>query len=129
MPSSPRASLIAPDDVPDAEYPMILTTGRQLEHWHTGSMTRRSKVLDAVEPEANCSLHPKTLRALGVAAGGHVRLTTKRGSILVMARADRSVSEDMVFLPFAFVEGGGKYPDQLGGRSLWQDPRVQVFRR
>ncbi len=98
------ASVIAPDDVPDAEYPMILTTGRQLEHWHTGSMTRRSKVLDAVEPEANCSLHPKTLRSLGVEPGGHVRLTTKRGSVVVMARADRAVAEDMVFLPFAFVE-------------------------
>ena len=98
------ASVIAPDDVPDAEYPMILTTGRQLEHWHTGSMTRRSNVLDAVEPEANCSLHPKTLRRLGVEPGGHVRLTTKRGSVVVMARADRSVAEDMVFLPFAFVE-------------------------
>ncbi len=98
------ASVIAPDDMPDADYPMILTTGRQLEHWHTGSMTRRASVLDAVEPEANCSLHPKTLRKLGVEAGGHVRLTTKRGSIVVMARADRAVSEDMVFLPFAYVE-------------------------
>ncbi len=98
------ASIIAPDDVPDAEYPMILTTGRQLEHWHTGSMTRRSKVLDAVEPEANCSLHPKTLRALGVAAGDMIRLTTKRGSIEIMARADRAVATDMVFLPFAYVE-------------------------
>jgi formate dehydrogenase major subunit len=98
------ASLIAPDDVPDADYPMILTTGRQLEHWHTGSMTRRSAVLDAVEPEANCSLHPKTLRALGVEAGEMVRLTTKRGSITVMARADRAIAEDMVFLPFAYVE-------------------------
>ncbi len=98
------ASLIAPDDVPDTDYPMILTTGRQLEHWHTGSMTRRSTVLDAVEPEANCSLHPKTLRSLGVEPGGMVRLTTKRGTITVMARADRAVSEDMVFLPFAYVE-------------------------
>ena len=98
------ASVIAPDDVPDAEYPMILTTGRQLEHWHTGSMTRRSNVLDAVEPEANCSLHPKTLRRLGVEPGGHVQLTTKRGSVVVMARADRGVAEDMVFLPFAYVE-------------------------
>ena len=98
------ASVIAPDDTPDADYPMILTTGRQLEHWHTGSMTRRASVLDAVEPEANCSLHPKTLRKLGVEAGGHVRLTTKRGSIVVMARADRALSEDMVFLPFAYVE-------------------------
>ncbi|MEP1587421.1 MAG: formate dehydrogenase subunit alpha [Tateyamaria sp.] len=98
------ASVIAPDDVPDADYPMILTTGRQLEHWHTGSMTRRSSVLDAVEPEANCSLHPSTLRKLGVPAGGLVRLTTKRGSIEIMAREDRAVAPDMVFLPFAFVE-------------------------
>ncbi|MFT7059925.1 MAG: formate dehydrogenase major subunit [Pseudorhodobacter sp.] len=98
------ASIIAPDEVPDFDYPMILTTGRQLEHWHTGSMTRRSKVLDAVEPEANCSLHPKTLRSLGVEPGGHVRLSTRRGTITIMARADRAVAEDMVFLPFAFVE-------------------------
>jgi formate dehydrogenase major subunit len=98
------ASVIAPDEVPDTDFPMILTTGRQLEHWHTGSMTRRSKVLDAVEPEANCSLHPKTLRALGVEPGGQIRLSTRRGSINIMARADRAVAEDMVFLPFAYVE-------------------------
>ena len=98
------AAVIAPDEAPDTEYPMIMTTGRQLEHWHTGSMTRRAMVLDAVEPEANCSLHPKTLRALGVEPGGMVRLTTRRGSIDIMARADRAVSEDMVFVPFAYVE-------------------------
>jgi len=98
------ASVIAPDETPDDDYPMILTTGRQLEHWHTGSMTRRSKVLDAVEPEANCSLHPSTLRKLGVEPGGMLRLSTRRGSITIMARADRAVSPDMVFLPFAYVE-------------------------
>ncbi|MEO9516648.1 MAG: formate dehydrogenase subunit alpha [Paracoccaceae bacterium] len=98
------AAVIAPDDTPDAEYPMIMTTGRQLEHWHTGSMTRRSSVLDAVEPEANCSLHPSTLRNLGVVPGGVVRLTTKRGSIEIMAREDRAVAPNMVFVPFAYVE-------------------------
>lgn len=98
------ANVIAPDDTPDADYPMILTTGRQLEHWHTGSMTRRASVLDAVEPEANCSLHPSTLRRLGVQAGDMVQLTTKRGSIRIMAREDRAVAPDMVFLPFAYVE-------------------------
>ena len=98
------ASVIAPDDTPDDEYPMILTTGRQLEHWHTGSMTRRATVLDAVEPEANCSLHPSTLRKLGVEPGGMIRLTTKRGSVVIMARMDRAVAPDMVFLPFAYVE-------------------------
>ncbi|NNF72634.1 MAG: formate dehydrogenase subunit alpha [Rhodobacteraceae bacterium] len=98
------ARVTPPAEVPDERFPMILTTGRQLEHWHTGAMTRRATVLDAVEPEANCSMHPKTLRALGVAPGEHVRLTTRRGSVDVMARADRAVAEDMVFLPFAFVE-------------------------
>jgi formate dehydrogenase major subunit len=98
------AHIIAPDEVPDAEYPMVMTTGRQLEHWHTGAMTRRATVLDAVEPEANASLHPRTLRKMGVAPGEMIRLTTRRGSITIMARADRAVSEDMVFVPFAYVE-------------------------
>jgi formate dehydrogenase major subunit len=98
------ADVIPPDEAPDADYPMILTTGRQLEHWHTGSMTRRATVLDAVEPEANCSLNPKTLRKLGVVQGGMVQLTTRRGSVMLLARADRAVAEDMVFLPFAYVE-------------------------
>jgi formate dehydrogenase major subunit len=98
------AQVTAPAETPDADYPMILTTGRQLEHWHTGSMTRRASVLDWAEPEANASLHPKTLRKLGVEPGGMITLETRRGSIRIMARADRAVSEDMVFLPFAYVE-------------------------
>ena len=98
------ASVIPPDEVPDADYPMVLTTGRQLEHWHTGSMTRRSKVLDAVEPEANCSLNPKTLQRMGVEPGGMVRLVTRRGEITTMARADWAIAPDMVFVPFAYVE-------------------------
>ncbi len=98
------ADVIAPSEVPDEEYPMVLITGRQLEHWHTGSMTRRSIVLDTIEPEANCSMHPRTLRALGAKAGDRIRLTTRRGSLEVMARADRAVAEGQVFMPFAFVE-------------------------
>jgi formate dehydrogenase major subunit len=98
------ASIVAPAEVPDAEYPMILTTGRQLEHWHTGSMTRRAAVLDWAEPEANASLHPATLRAMGVAPGGMIEIATRRGAIRIMARADRAIAEDMVFVPFAYVE-------------------------
>ena len=98
------ASIVPPDELPDADYPLVLITGRQLEHWHTGSMTRRAHVLDAVEPEANCSMHPATLRRMGIAPGDAVRLTTRRGSVTAMARADRAVAEDNVFLPFAFVE-------------------------
>ncbi len=98
------AQVTAPAETPDADYPMILTTGRQLEHWHTGSMTRRASVLDWAEPEANASLHPKTLRKIGVEPGGMITLETRRGSIRIMARADRAVAEDMVFVPFAYVE-------------------------
>ncbi|MEM7188013.1 MAG: formate dehydrogenase subunit alpha [Pseudomonadota bacterium] len=98
------ASIVAPAESPDAEFPFIMTTGRQLEHWHTGSMTRRATVLDGLEPEANASLHPRTLRALGIAPGDMMRIETRRGAIEIMARADRAVSEDMVFVPFAYVE-------------------------
>ncbi|MCB1312342.1 MAG: formate dehydrogenase subunit alpha [Sedimentitalea sp.] len=98
------ANIIAPAETPDADYPMILTTGRQLEHWHTGSMTRRASVLDWAEPEANASLHPQTLRKLGVEPGEMIRLETRRGAIEIMARADRAVATDMVFVPFAYVE-------------------------
>ena len=98
------AAIVPPAEVPDADYPFILITGRQLEHWHTGSMTRRSRVLDALEPEANCSIHPRTLRRMGLEPGDRVRLTTRRGSIAIMARADRAVAENSVFVPFAYVE-------------------------
>ncbi|NOC93183.1 formate dehydrogenase subunit alpha [Ruegeria sp. HKCCD6604] len=98
------ANVIPPDEAPDDEYPMIATTGRQLEHWHTGSMTRRAKVLDAVEPEANCSMNPRTLKLMGIEPGEMIRLTTRRGSIEIMVRADRAIAEDMVFIPFAYVE-------------------------
>ncbi|MEP1442928.1 MAG: formate dehydrogenase subunit alpha [Hyphomicrobiales bacterium] len=98
------AQVTSPAEVPDDEFPMILTTGRQLEHWHTGSMTRRTMVLDAVEPQANASLHPRTLRKMGVQPGDMIDIETRRGAVSVMARADRAVAEDMVFMPFAFVE-------------------------
>jgi len=98
------AHIVPPAERPSEEFPMILTTGRQLEHWHTGSMTRRSAVLDAVEPEAVCSLNPKTLRNIGVEAGDAIRLTTRRGAIEIKARADRGIAENIVFVPFAYVE-------------------------
>jgi formate dehydrogenase major subunit len=98
------ARVTPPAEVPDATYPIILITGRVLEHWHTGSMTRRATVLDAVEPEAHAAMHPKTLRRLGVAPGEMMRIETRRGGIEIMAREDRAVAEDMVFVPFAYVE-------------------------
>ena len=61
------AAIVPPGEEPDAEFPLVLTTGRQLEHWHTGAMTRRAAVLDAIEPEAVACLSPADLRRLGIA--------------------------------------------------------------
>ena len=93
-----------PDELPDAEYPMVLTTGRVLEHWHTGSMTRRAATLDAIEPEAIAGLNPREMERLGIAPGTFVRVSTRRGTLTLKARADRDVAEGMVFIPFAFAE-------------------------
>jgi formate dehydrogenase major subunit len=98
------ADLLPPDELPDAEYPLVLTTGRLLEHWHTGSMTRRASNLDSLEPEAIAGLHPREMERLGVPPGGFIRVATRRGEVVLKARADRDVAEGMVFIPFCFAE-------------------------
>src|SRR6201999_4341795 len=82
------AAIIPPAEEPDAQYPMVLTTGRQLEHWHTGAMTRRASVLDDLVPAAGASLAPGDLRRMGVAPGSMIRVATRRGAIELKARAD-----------------------------------------
>ena len=98
------ASILPPDEVPDAEYPMILSTGRVLEHWHTGAMTRRSKVLDAIEPEAVAFLSPAEFQRIGAAPGDAIRVATRRGVIDLKSRIDRNVPQGMIYIPFCFVE-------------------------
>jgi formate dehydrogenase major subunit len=98
------AAIIPPAEEPDDEYPMVLTTGRQLEHWHTGAMTRRAEVLDELEPEAVASLAPAELRRLGIAAGDQIRVTTRRGTIELKARSDSAVAPGQVFIPFCYAE-------------------------
>jgi formate dehydrogenase major subunit len=98
------ADILPPAEVPDDEYPLVLMTGRQLEHWHTGAMTRRADVLDALEPGPTASLNPRTLARHGITPGEQMRVTTRRGSIELTARADFAVEESTVFIPFAYVE-------------------------
>jgi len=98
------AAVTPPDEAPDDEYPMIFSTGRVLEHWHTGSMTRRSEVLDALEPEAVAFMHPRVIGRKGFRAGDFIRLETRRGAVEVRLRADRDVPETMVFMPFCYAE-------------------------
>src|SRR6266550_923134 len=98
------ARVVAPDELPDDEYPMVLSTGRVLEHWHTGSMTRRSQVLDQIEPEAIAFMSPKDMRRMKVWPGDLIRLETRRGAVEVKVRSDRDVPENMVFMPFCYAE-------------------------
>jgi formate dehydrogenase major subunit len=98
------ANVSPPDEVPDDEFPMVLSTGRVLEHWHTGSMTRRSGVLDAIEPEAVAFMSPKNLWRERIQPGEFIRIETRRGVIQVKVRSDRDVPEGMVFMPFCYAE-------------------------
>jgi formate dehydrogenase major subunit len=98
------AKLQPPDETPDADYPFILTTGRELEHWHTGAMTRRATVLDALEPGAVASVSRGTIAKLGIRPGDLIRVATRRGTVELAARQDDGVPDGVVFIPFAFVE-------------------------
>ena len=98
------ASLESADELPDREYPFVLITGRQLEHWHTGSMTRRSQVLNAIEPEPVVSAHPDDLDKMGVIEGGTIKVASRRGEVVALARADRGMRPGEVFIPFCYHE-------------------------
>jgi formate dehydrogenase major subunit len=98
------ARITPPDERPDAEFPFVLSTGRQLEHWHTGAMTRRAAALDALEPGAVANVSRGTIERLGIKAGDMVRVSTRRGSIELSVRQDDAIPDGVVFIPFAFVE-------------------------
>ncbi|MFY9640906.1 MAG: formate dehydrogenase subunit alpha [Rhodomicrobium sp.] len=112
------ANVLPPAELPDAEYPMVLSTGRQLEHWHTGAMTRRAAVLDALEPSPTAYFNPDALAKMGVTPGGSVRVTTRRGSIVLAARADGDIQANMIFIPFAYVEAAA---------NLLTNPQLDPF--
>jgi formate dehydrogenase major subunit len=98
------AQIIPAAEQPDLAYPFVLITGRQLEHWHTGSMTRRADVLDTIEPTPVASVNPADLDAIGVGAGGVITVASRRGSVTLAARADEGTPRGAVFIPFCYYE-------------------------
>jgi len=91
-------------ELPDEEFPFVMCTGRQLYHWHTGTMTRRAAGLDAREPVATMEIHPADAAELGVKEGGLLRLTSRRNSLLIAARISDRVARKQIFVPFHFRE-------------------------
>jgi formate dehydrogenase major subunit len=98
------ADIIPANERPDAEYPMVLITGRQLEHWHTGSMTRRATTLDTLEPDPVALVHPLDLAAMGGQPGDVVTIASRRGAVSLYARADDGTPRGAVFVPFCYYE-------------------------
>jgi formate dehydrogenase major subunit len=98
------ADIIPADERPDSNYPMVLITGRQLEHWHTGSMTRRATVLDAIEPDPVALVHPLDMERMGIAPGAPVTIASRRGEVVLYARADDSSPVGAIFVPFCYYE-------------------------
>jgi formate dehydrogenase major subunit len=98
------ADIIPAAEQPDREFPFVLITGRQLEHWHTGAITRRAAVLDAIEPVPVASVHPLDLDAIGAKPGDVITVESRRGIISLYARADDGTPRGAVFVPFCFYE-------------------------
>jgi len=98
------ADLIWADERPDDDYPNVLITGRQLEHWHTGAMTRRASVLNAIEPIPVVSLNPDDLVSAGVTEGSLVRVESRRGELFAHAKVDTGLQSRQIFIPFCYVE-------------------------
>jgi formate dehydrogenase major subunit len=93
-----------PAEVTDSEYPLILTTGRSIWHWHTGTMTRRSKTLDAEVKTGWVEIHAKDAEKLGIDDGEMVRVSSRRGNIEIQAKVTKDIKEGEVFIPFHFKE-------------------------
>jgi formate dehydrogenase major subunit len=91
-------------ELPSEQYPFVLNTGRLLEHWHTGSMTRRSYALDAIAPVAEVYLHPGDAADLGIADGEMARVSSRRGTIVLAVRVSHREQRGNCFIPFHFRE-------------------------
>jgi len=98
------ADLIPANERPDTEYPFVLITGRQLEHWHTGSMTRRAGVLDAIEPMATASMCGEDMAKMGLNPGDVITVKSRRGEVGIHVRRDDGTPSGAVFMPFAYYE-------------------------
>jgi assimilatory nitrate reductase catalytic subunit len=113
-------------EVPDKDYPYVLTTGRVMAQYQTGVQTRRVGELSEAEPGGFVEIHPDTARGLGVRAGDMVRLSTRRGSVDLPARISRDIRLDTVFVPFHW--GGGQRANLLTNAAVDPVSRIPEFK-
>ncbi len=111
---------LPPDELPNADFPFVLNTGRQMYHWHTGTMTRRSEGLDSREPVPIVEISPPDAQDLGVAEGDPVRITSRRGSVLINVRISERQAPGQVFIPMHFREAAA---------NLLTNPKLDPYAR
>jgi formate dehydrogenase major subunit len=121
VPAPLRTTLDPPDDA----YPFVLITGRLLEHWHTGAMTRRATTLEALEPRAEIGIHIDDLARLGLADGAPLRMRSRQGELVAVARGDASLQPGQLFLPFCYVEAAANL---LTSAALDPDAKIPGFK-
>jgi predicted molibdopterin-dependent oxidoreductase YjgC len=109
---------VAPEELPDEEYPFVMNTGRQMYHWHTGTMTRRSVGLDSREPVPVVDINPIDALELCVSEGDTLRVTSRRGSMLIGARISDRQARGQIFIPFHFREAAA---------NLLTNPRLDPY--
>ncbi len=114
-----------PDELPDEAYPFVLNTGRVLQHWHTGTMTRRARALDTISPEPFAELTPGDLARLGVKDGDLVVVSSRRGAITLKSKSSTRVSDGNVFIPFHFKEAAANV---LTNDALDPDGKIPEFK-
>ncbi len=101
----------------DNRYPFLLTTGRSRTHYQSGAQTRRTPALHAAEPAVYAEIHPELAAQVGVADGDAIRLTTRRGSVVVAARVTDGIRADTVFVPFHWARVNDLTSDRLDPTS------------
>ena len=112
------ADIIPANERPDTNFPFVLITGRQLEHWHTGSMTRRAGVLDAIEPMATASMCGEDMAKLGIDGGDVITIRSRRGEVGIHVRRDDGTPSGAIFMPFAYYEAAA---------NLMTNPAIDPF--
>ena len=113
------------DELPDDEFNFILITGRQLEHWHTGAMTRRASMLDEIEPDPTASLCSSDMKKLDIKDGDLITVESRRGKINVYARRDDNLQSNQIFIAFCYVESAANL---LTNAALDPDAKIPEFK-
>jgi formate dehydrogenase major subunit len=113
------------DELPDNEFDYILITGRQLEHWHTGSMTRRASMLNEIEPDPISNMCLLDMQKIGVKEGDLISVESRRGKIDVYVRRDDGLQQGQIFIPFCYVESAANL---LTNAALDPDAKIPEFK-